>query len=586
MDKNVYEDILKELSIDNMYKHMEVLVDDIGERLSGTEELEKTAVYIEKQLKDYGLAAGIDRFPMYHSFPGEAQLKVLSPETLTIDARPVCHISSTPPCGLEGDLLYLGSGDYADYEGIDVTNKILLTDMNWSPARPEKARIAWEKGAKALIIMNWGKPDDQLIQMGAVKSQWGNPTPEDMKDIPQITVISISRASGEYLKGLCLLGKVRVWLMADATREWVNAAQPTGFIKGGMSNGQFLLVGSHIDAWGKSAICNAAGNALAIEMARLFYKYRGRLKRDVVFIFWDGHEIAEGGGSAWYCDTNWGDITRNCVAYINIDTLAIKGTTVPGLEGQPEMKRFLMETVREIWGEEAEWHDAYKGGGDSSFFGVGAPYINFATEYTEEMLKELNYAFYSPWLHSDSDTTDKIDRKLYIKHSEYFCHLLYQLVNRDIIPYDPVDLADDVLRQYEKLCNEAGYGAAMISDLKETINAYRRAASDIKKIIDSQDGRGADEINALNRVLIGWLRETAVFRSFAGRYGQDPCGCLKTENPFPALYDALINLSKHQKDSHEYNLWTTKVVKEKNRVFDALNNSIGFAENILSLGAR
>ena len=578
MDNNVYGSILKELSLENMLKHMEVLVNEIGERLSGTEGLERTALYIEKHLKESGLPARIERFPMYHSFPGEAQLKVLSPETATVDTRPVCHISSTPPCGIEGELLYLGEGGYADYEGVDATNKVILTSMNWSPGRPEKARIAWEKGAKALIIMNWGKPDNTLIQMGGVKSQWGNPTPETVNDIPQITVISVSRASGEYLAGLCAKGPVRVWLAADATREWVEACQPIGFVNGGGSSGQYILVGSHIDAWGKSAICNAAGNALNLELARLFYKYRAELARDIEFVFWDGHEIAEGGGSTWYCDTHWSDMTRYCVAYINLDTLAIKGTTVPGLEGQAEMKRLLMGSVEKIWGEKAEWRDAYKGGGDSSFFGVGVPYINFATEYTEEELKELNYAFYSPWLHSDSDTIDKIDMELYIKHAEYFCFLLHELVNSEFIPYDLLDLSNDVRGQFEKLYSDAGCAADLISGLEGVINDYCRAAEAIQNIIKSGKASSRDEIIALNRILLGWERETSVFRSVSGRYGQDACGYLKTENPVPALYDAVSNLNKYPEGSHEYYLWMTKVIREKNRVFDALNRSIQMAQ--------
>lgn len=80
-----------------------------------------------------------------------------------------------------------------------MNDKIVLTDMTWAPPRPEKARIALEKKAKALIIMNWGTADNPVIQMGTIKSVWGNSTPESFKRIPQIPVMSITRAAGEYL---------------------------------------------------------------------------------------------------------------------------------------------------------------------------------------------------------------------------------------------------------------------------------------------------------------------------------------------------------------------------------------------------
>ena len=134
-------------------------------------------------------------------------------------------------------------------------------------------------------------------------------------------------------------------------------------MRGGKSNGEYILMGSHVDAWGKSAICNASGDALNLEIARICYENRAEMKRDVEFVLWDGHEIAEGGGSTWYADRYWQDMTENCVGYLNLDNLAIQGTTVPGVEGQPEMKDLLTEAIQAIFGEEGEWHQAYKGGG-------------------------------------------------------------------------------------------------------------------------------------------------------------------------------------------------------------------------------
>ena len=56
---------------------------------------------------------------------------------------------------------------------------------------------------------------------------------------------------------------------------------------------------------------------------------------------------------------------------------------MPGVEGQPELKDYLTDAIKEIWGQEGEWHRAYKGGGDSSFFGVDA---------SEKALRVLNSA--------------------------------------------------------------------------------------------------------------------------------------------------------------------------------------------------
>lgn len=562
---SIYEKLAEELSLDRMYENMTYLVDEVGERLSGSPQMRKATEFICGKLKEYGVEAHIDHFPMYQSYPKEATLTLLAPEKKEIPARPVCHIKSTSAEGLSGELVYLGSGAYEDYEGKDVTGKIVLTDMNWSPGRPEKARIAWEMGAKALIIMNWGKAEDGLIQMGAVKAQWGNPTPDTEKDIVDLTVISISRADGEYLAGLCEKGEVSVHLTAEATREWITADQPIGRVYGGKSSGQYVLVGSHVDAWGKSAICNASGNALNLELARLFQKHKDELNRDVVFVFWDGHEIAEGGGSAWYADNYWKDMNENCLAYINIDNLAIKGTTIPGVEGQPELKDYLTGAIKEIWGQEGEWHRAYKGGGDSSFFGVGVPYCSFATEYTEEKLVELNYAFYSPWLHSDSDTIDKLDRDLLLGHGKYFAYIIEGMVNADRVLYDLKALADDAREQWSQIKVLSGRGADLISELGETVEEYAKA---LEALWDLRNQEGFAE--EYDRLALLCERQTAMLRCYSGRYGQDSCCALQTENPIPALAHALAKYKRAEEGSHEYYLWETQILRVKHMVYDAM----------------
>lgn len=598
---NFYETLKNEISMENICRDMTYLVEEVGERLSGTDKMRKATEYIRSRLEENGVCARIDHFPMYQSYPGEAYLKVVSPEEREIKARPVCHIDSTPEGGLEGELIYLESGAYEDYEGKDVKDKIVLTNMDWSPGRPEKARIAWEMGAKALIIMNWGEAGSDLIQMGAVKSQWGNPTPETIKDVVRLAVISVSRKDGEYLASLCgrQEGGVSVYLEASATREWITADQPIGFLKGKNAADKYVLIGSHVDAWGKSAICNASGNALNLEIARVFAKHRDELDGRLVFTFWDGHEIAEGGGSTWYADNYWQDMTENCIGYVNIDNLAISGTTIPGVEGQPELKNLLMEAIRAVFGEEGLWHQAYKGGGDSSFFGVGVPYTSFATEYTEEKLKELNYAFYSPWLHTDDDTVDKIDMNLMRKHAEYFIYVIEKLLNYPVFPYDLEALADDVENQWRQIMDASGRAKDMLAAVSPKIEEYAASLKEFYGLRNgvcghekargtetkddgtcgSEEGTGGSKRGGLSdrqkeiydKAAVICERHTAMFRCYSGRYGQDACCALATENPIPALKKALDKYNAAEQGSEEYYLWETMTLRTRNMVFDALD---------------
>ena len=75
-----YERLKSEISLDNIYRDMTYLVEEVGERLSGTAEMKKATEYIRSRLEENGVEARIDHFPMYQSYPKDALLVLLSPE--------------------------------------------------------------------------------------------------------------------------------------------------------------------------------------------------------------------------------------------------------------------------------------------------------------------------------------------------------------------------------------------------------------------------------------------------------------------------------------------------------------------------
>ena len=126
--RDIEKAIIADLSVDKAYEHMTFLVEEVGERLAGTKEIAKAANYIRDELEKCGLEARVDHFPIYHSYPGSAALKVTFPEERTIEALPSCHIPSTLDEGMKGELVYAGAGGYRDYERIDAKDRIILVD--------------------------------------------------------------------------------------------------------------------------------------------------------------------------------------------------------------------------------------------------------------------------------------------------------------------------------------------------------------------------------------------------------------------------------------------------------------------------
>jgi len=169
------DDILKEVSVDNTWKHIEHITETIPSRLAGSDNSQRMAEYAVETFKKAGLETKTDKFLGLVSFPEPATVRLLTPEQREIVANTLGHSATTE--GIEGELVYVGSGAESEYEGKDVRGKITLSELSYSPARHEKAYIAWKRGSIAQIMMNWGDETNTAVPFGSMKSAWGNPTP-------------------------------------------------------------------------------------------------------------------------------------------------------------------------------------------------------------------------------------------------------------------------------------------------------------------------------------------------------------------------------------------------------------------------
>lgn len=287
----LFSKIQPKLDENRNWDYSNYMTEHFPRRISGMGDDRRASEWIVEKFRSFGLEAEIAEYTAYNSNPVGSFVKVLEPETVTLESRPCCHISSTPLEGVELELLYLGAGDYRDYEGKDVRGKAVLVEVSYSPATPEKARIAYEHGAAAMVCANWGedgKTEQDYICGRGLKSVWGNPTPETWKDIPQIIGVSLTHSGGIYLRTLCEKNEhVKVNISSQATRSWDVLPFPVGFLRGSEEPEKYLLVNGHIDAWEPGVTCNATGDGtiitLAEQLAKLNFK-RSKLGRNCIAI--------------------------------------------------------------------------------------------------------------------------------------------------------------------------------------------------------------------------------------------------------------------------------------------------------------
>ena len=239
--------ILAALSVERVRAHVEHITEKIPSRLAGTENQRRMAEYSARVLRESGVDATVHQIPGLVSFPERAELKVLAPVEMTIEANTLGHSTLTPPEGISGELLDVFSGAFGEFAGQDPIGKITLSELSYHPARHEKQRIAALLGASGCVMMNWGGPDNAAVPFGSVKPCWGNPTPENVgSEMPVLPCIGIARTGGLRLREMARTGPVRVWFRTHVENGW----RPIQVTVGDMPIGDdFVVLGGHQDSW-------------------------------------------------------------------------------------------------------------------------------------------------------------------------------------------------------------------------------------------------------------------------------------------------------------------------------------------------
>ncbi|UCD43808.1 MAG: M28 family peptidase, partial [Candidatus Bathyarchaeota archaeon] len=576
LEREALEEVFKE----RCWEHVKWFA-GVGEKLSGTPSNERAVDYILSALKGYGVEARAPEFQAWLGFPQlfEAEAKVVVPERRDLKCVALAQCASA---SVEGELVFVEGGGLEDYEGLDARGKVVLVDFSKPPARPWKNYVAGVlKGAVGQIVISHAGPKHALNR-GTVKSVWGNPIPENIDDIGRIPVVNVSREDGEYLKRLLEKGPVRVKVKAKGERGFHRTKQPMARIAGGTP--EFVLLGSHMDAWGAAASCNALGCASTLEAARILKKFQPRLRRGAELLWFQGHETGIMTGSTWYLDNHWDDLNSNCVAYLNNDTTNMIRSTIYTADGDPMIRDFLVSTVKELAEEEGahfrEPPASYfpRKYGDQSFYGIGIPSARVHMTFTPEAREEIG-AGGGWWYHSEHDTLDKCDPDTLHMAEKAQTLVLLRLCTLPVLPYRIEALADWMLDALQELEGRAE-GTLSLKGLVEKTTWFKEQAADLDEATCrlamrcETDAEGNEEgVRLANSCMMKVSRTlNPVNYTLRGRYDQDYYGA-EYVKPIPIL-QPVSELVALNPDTTEFKTLNTKLVRARNAVSDALGEAI------------
>ena len=482
-----------DLTYELAYNDDELVDGPLGWRSAGSDAEHRTADYLMKEMEKIGLKnvdkVGVpcDKFQFNDS--------KLTIEGTEIDIKPASYqCNGTGREGLQAEIVDVGTGFEADYEGKDVEGKIVLADVDQKDSSwiDGYIRQAHEKGAAAIVT---------YATKGYGQANKDTANVQDICCSDLIPTCAISVNNAEKIKAAIKEGNNKADLMLDAVLEDDGGTtyNVVGMIPG-KNHDQRIIVSGHYDKYwyGFQDDCAAIGLVYTVAKAMIDSGYEP--ENDIVFIAHGGEEWGVTGSQFDWTVGAWGMIEEKAewqgstLAMINCELPAfkVKGNqlaigSVPefrtisaklindtGLvvtSGDVSMARKPFDTTTMEDGVSYRWH--------------GVPY--FINSFEDEDFLYNNY-------HTDADNKDTYDEATFNTNINWYGALAMYIDGEPALEMDFTQVAKDLKANLdEDVAKEAGVdvksytaaidkleaaGAARNEKISELNGAYEVAVKD------------------------------------------------------------------------------------------------------------
>ena len=465
---------------------------ELGGRNAGSDAEHATADYLAGLMEEIGLsdvekaAADCDRW----QFNGAS---------LTVDGEEYTVYSyataSTPVEGLTAEIVYVGDGTMWDYEGLDVTGKIVLIDIdqrsNWWITYPMLE--AQHQGAAAILAANVGGfaqvADDAL-------------NCQDVCGPTAIPTLSIGLADSQAIQAKLSEGPVTATLVVDnEVSEDGTTYNILGRIPGKSSDYQ-IIVGGHYDVHFTGFQDDNCAVGLVLAMAKGMIDSGYQPENDIVFCL---HGAEEWGSSYTQYDWTVGawEMINNVhpewvgetLAFLNFELPAYEFDTYTSTYSAPEMYAMLDYFANEYPyspdpegcfpdGVLTEGYQTYTYSDDFSYYAAGVPSTVNGFLLQKDM--ETVFPFYVDIYHSQYDTPDTYNEAVMDFNLKYYGALAMYIDQTPALYLDFTAQYDRILASMdEDLMAEAGVDVEAYKAALEGLNtAAQTMADQVKQVND------------------------------------------------------------------------------------------------------
>ncbi|MEP7118169.1 MAG: M28 family peptidase [Acidobacteriota bacterium] len=286
---------------DFAWQRLAELTDTYGNRIAGSENLNRAIVWAQAAMKQDGLAnVRAEKVMVPKWVRGQESAVITDPPESPLVMLGLGGSVATPPGGVEAEVIVIK--DFKDLEQriADVRGKIVLFNVPFTsygetvPYRSGGATAAAKHGAVASLVRSVGPMAQRTPHTGGMN--YGDAA-------TRIPTAAISVEDANRIQRLTDRGvKVRLRLKMEAHFEAdVASANVIGEIVGRELPKEIVLVGCHFDSWdvGAGASDNGVGCVVTWEALRLMKKLGIQPRRTVRVVLFTNEENGLRGGNGY-----------------------------------------------------------------------------------------------------------------------------------------------------------------------------------------------------------------------------------------------------------------------------------------------
>lgn len=303
------------LTSDRAYARLAHLTDHIGNRLSGSQNLERAIEWAIGEMKRDGLDnVRAEKVMVPHWVRGEESLEMLAPVPRKLQMLGLGNSIATPADGITAEAIVVRSFEELDRLGEQVRGKIVVYNapyVNYGATveyRLRGASRAARYGAVAALVRSITPVSLQTPHTGAMGYD---------PDQPKIPVAAVTIEVAEFLQRMNDRGdhpRLRLKMEAKFLPD-AESANVIAEIKGSEKPDEVVLIGGHFDSWdvGQGAHDDGGGCIVAWETVRLLKELGLRPRRTIRVVLYTNEENGLRGGTAYH-DAYKAEIAKHILA--------------------------------------------------------------------------------------------------------------------------------------------------------------------------------------------------------------------------------------------------------------------------------